>query len=167
MKRDGKTESIAFRITPLSQRWLDKLIEASPYETISDYFNSEIYLRTRELVLRNSMEESKAIVSKEFHLPEKVSKAIDGPGDFTDVYPEDKESLFRGRWFDELKKAEAKFINELGLHDDLTLLSSDEWNKIISFFFNSYPDLKLFLSALYKSYKLSVKEKRAGRKNDD
>ena len=166
MKRDGKTESIAFRITPLSQIWLDKLVEASPHKTISDYFNSEIYLRTRELVLRNSMDEAKAIVSKEFHLPEKVSKAIDGPEDFTDVYPEDKESLFRGRWFDELKKAEENFIKELGLHDDLTLLSSEKWEKILTFFFESYPDLKQFFSTLNEGYRLSVKEKRAGKKSD-
>jgi len=167
---DGKVVSITFRITENYKNCLDMLINEAKQTSVSDFLNTEIYLLTREYILRSAMQEARLIVCKEFHVSERVTNAIYGPIDLESIIPDDTGKRFRERWFCEFKKAEATLIKKYKLHDDISLLSSDSWSELISFYFDSYPNLKLFHTALIEGYDLSIeeiKEKKASTKSDD
>jgi len=166
--REGKTESIAFRITPDAKKCLDKLVEDSPFKSISDFFNAEIYIRFREYILRGAMAEAKekSTLGNEPQFPEDVVNLYDVPEQFFFIFRGNKEEerSFYELWFNEFIKSESKLIHDFKILDNIDHLSSDKWKKITTFFLKFFGELKLFREALYEEFEISNKQRKEKRK---
>jgi len=144
--KENRTESITFRISPKSKKWLEELIIASGFTSFSEYLNNQIRLRRRSLIFDKALNESKLTAGKELGLTEKMSKAIDRPEDIKALFDEDKAQKYIKCWLEKLKQNVKNSALDIGMQDIVDSLSTDKGNELLEFFFNYYVNIKEFNS---------------------
>jgi len=160
MRTEGKTVNINFRVTPKFKNFLDELVLANRYKSISEFLNEQIFLRKRELILEKAINESKIITGKEFGIQETIAKAIKRPKDIEGLFPKEKEEQFKYRWAEEIIKQAAKLSTESGFQDDINQLSKDKQERIFALIFETRQKISELNNALYKTQDMLSKEKK-------
>jgi hypothetical protein len=146
MKEENRTESVTFRISPKSKKWLGELTDDSGFGTSSDYLNNEIRLRRRSLIFDKAMNDAKLKVGKDLGLTEKMCNALDGPEDIRPLFDEEKVAKYMKVWLDEFKKNVKEGAAEIVMQDIVDYMSTDEGNELLEFYFNFYTKIKLLNS---------------------
>jgi len=151
MKTELKTINKNIRITPTFDRWLDQLVFASPYKTVSEYLTALIFLKMRELILEKAVNEGKVIAGKEIGMKEQIAKAVLRPKDIEGLFPKEKEDQFKHRWAEEIIKLTVKFSEESGIQDGIKQLSKDDELRISELIFETHQKLGELNNALYEA----------------
>ena len=115
MAKEQRTENVNFRVSVRAKRWLDILVEDSPFNSISDYLNNEVFQRTKDLIVEKAYSMSRLTAGEKFGFPLKMSLGIEVPEDVIGLFDKEKTAEFRQYWVAEYLKEGQKLRIEFGI----------------------------------------------------